>query len=152
VLCDPQCSFVATGLLCQFFSPSVEALVQPTTEGEIIIARDLWVRAGGKQLWDLQGVGNEKTQVKHVGVGFDMDTLTPKERDLVKNLQEWWNTRGGAAAARNEVVKRDVRGTVINEPRNAPSSKLQPISNLFANKFYDLIVEVDFPASNFALG
>jgi hypothetical protein len=129
-------------LLCQFFSPTLEALVQPTAEGEIIIARDLWVRQGAKHALDLQGVGNHKTQVMHVGVGFDMDTLTPKERDLVKNLQEWWNTRGGAAAARNEVVKRDSRGIIINETKSVPFSKLQPISNLFANKFYDIIVEV----------
>jgi len=71
-----------------------------------------------------------------------MASLTPKERELVKGLRDWWNTRGGAPGARGEIVKRDASGMVINEAGALYSRKLNTISNLVHREFYDLVVEV----------
>lgn len=138
-LCDRERGLAGTGLQCQFFNSKIEAVPSPSQTGEIIIAYNLYIKTRG---CDIQGCSTEKTRIKHIGPGFDMASLTPKERELVKGLQDWWNTRGGGAGARGEVVRRDASGMVINEAGALYSRKLNTISNLVHRTFYDLVVEV----------
>ena len=139
ILCDRERGLAGTGLQCQFFNPKLDAVPAPTQTGEIIIAYNLYIKTRG---CDIQGCSTDKTRIKHIAPGFDMATLTARERELVKGLQDWWNARGGGAGVRGEIVKRDTSGMVINEASALYSRKMSSISNLVQRNFYDLVVEV----------
>jgi protection of telomeres protein 1 len=138
-LCDPTRSLVGTGLLCFFYDYKPELVPQPLKTGEILIAYDVRIKPHGH---DIQAWSTHTTKWKLVAPGFDLRTLRPDELGLVKEMHEWWSTRGGAPGARGDVVKRDKEGQVQNEDAALKSKKMSHIGGMEMNRFYDIVCEV----------
>jgi hypothetical protein len=107
--------------------------------GEVLIAYGMRIKAYRD---DIQAWSTYNTRFKLVSPGYDMKILKKDEVSLVKDLQDWWSTRGGAPGAKGDIIKRDIMGTVVNEDGPTPSKKLSHIGGMIPNKFYDLVGEV----------
>jgi hypothetical protein len=127
--------------MCFFYESHAENLPQPMNTGEILIAYGMRIKPHNH---DIQAWSTYNTQFKLVSPGFDLKTLKPDELALVKELQEWWQTRGGAGAAKGDIVRRDNTGAVTNEDGPIRSKKLSTIGGIEVNKFYDIVGEVRF--------
>jgi hypothetical protein len=140
-LCDSSRSLVGTGLLCFFFNSKMEDLPAPVNTGEIMIAYNVRIKSFHL---DIQAWSTHQTQFKLVSPGFNIQTLKLDEFTLVKELKEWWSTRGGAPGAKGDIIKRSKEGTVVNEDTAYESKKTSFIGGMVPNKFYDIICEVIF--------
>ena len=107
--------------------------------GEILIAYGLRIKPHNH---DIQAWSTYNTRFKLVSPGFNLETLRPDERSIVKDLQEWWKTRGGAPGAKGDIIRRDNMGAVINEDGPTRSKKLSYIGGIQVNGYYDIIAEV----------
>ena len=125
--------------MCFFYENHAEDLPQPMNTGEILIAYGMRIKPYRD---DIQAWSTYNTRFKLVSPGYDMAILKRDELSLVKDLQDWWSTRGGAPGAKGDIIKRDSMGTVVNEDGPMASKKLNPIGGVVPNKFYDLVGEV----------
>lgn len=107
--------------------------------GEILIAYGLRIKPYNL---DIQAWSTYNTRFKLVSPGFDFRTLKPDELSAVKELQEWWGTRGGAPGAKGDIIRRDSMGTVINEDGPLKSRKFSHIGGMQINGYYDIVCEV----------
>ena len=140
-LCDPSRRCAGTGLLCFFFSESMENLPQPVETGEILIAYNVRIKPHNH---DIQAWSTHQTKFKLIAPGFNLRMLQKEEILIVKGLREWWTTMGGAPGAKGDVIRRDSSGIVVNEDGPFKSKKEKLIGEMQPNTFCDIICEVTY--------
>jgi hypothetical protein len=130
---------MGTGLLCFFYDQKHDEVPAPVSTGEILIAYNVRIKAWR---FDTQAWSTHSTRWKLISPGFNLQTLKIDEFAKVNELQAWWNTRGGAAGAKGDIIQRDKEGHVLNEEGPTRGKKANYIGGMQHNGFYDLVAEV----------
>jgi hypothetical protein len=125
--------------MCFFYNQKHDEVPAPISTGEILIAYHMKITARD---FDLQGWSHWTTRWKLIGPGYDMRTLAVDELAEVKKLQSWWNTMGGVAGAKGDIIKRNPQGQVLNEEGPTRGKKAAYIRDMKEGHFYDIMGEV----------